>query len=170
MWRLSRAWGLVAAAVVVHLILCYSVIDIHFKSPVIPGVQPVQPDTVAPAKRLVLIVADGTAPAPLQLPVHIDIRPYIVHTCQRMLVSAATAPFVRPVLDRSSRIKFPAFQGVCSGDVAHVQACGQTIWCAIAQTRVSRLRRSCAMSAPARAATASRTRARPQSHDPGTWR
>lgn len=55
----SRTWVLVLAAVVVHVVLCYSVIDIHFQSPVIAGVQPVQPDTAGPAKRLVLLVADG---------------------------------------------------------------------------------------------------------------
>lgn len=60
---MSRTWGLVLAAVAVHVILCYSVIDIHFQSPIISGVQPVQPSTVAPAKRLVLLVADG---APLR--------------------------------------------------------------------------------------------------------
>jgi predicted AlkP superfamily pyrophosphatase or phosphodiesterase len=57
---ISRSHGcFVIVAVVVHVILCYSVIDIHFQSPIIPGVQPVPPNTVAPARRLVFIVADG---------------------------------------------------------------------------------------------------------------
>lgn len=50
----------VLAVVVVHLVLCYSVIDIHFQSPIVHGIPPVAPNTTAPAKRLVLIVADGT--------------------------------------------------------------------------------------------------------------
>lgn len=47
-------------ALLVHIILTYSVVDIHFQSPIVPGVDPVEPDTVTPAKRLVLVVADGT--------------------------------------------------------------------------------------------------------------
>jgi GPI ethanolamine phosphate transferase 1 len=57
------AFGIFAFAV--HVILCYSVIDIHFQSPIIQGIQRVAPQTTAPAKRLVFIVADGEA---LKLP------------------------------------------------------------------------------------------------------
>lgn len=62
---LSGGWsrlGLICSAILVHTILCYSVIDIHFRSPVIPDVTTIPPGTVAPAKRLVLVVADGAVP------------------------------------------------------------------------------------------------------------
>lgn len=54
-----RGIGLVVTATIVHLILCYSVIDIHFQSPVSSGIPPVWPDTKPHSKRIVLIVADG---------------------------------------------------------------------------------------------------------------
>lgn len=56
-----RGLGLVVIATVVHLILCYSVIDIHFQSPVIEGITPVWPTTKPHAKRIVLVVADGAS-------------------------------------------------------------------------------------------------------------
>lgn len=54
-----RGIGLVVIATLVHIIFCYSVIDIHFQSPVISGIPPVRPDTKPHSKRIVLIVADG---------------------------------------------------------------------------------------------------------------
>lgn len=54
-----RGTGLVVIASIVHLILCYSVIDIHFQSPVVSGIPPVWPETKPHSKRIVLIVADG---------------------------------------------------------------------------------------------------------------
>ena len=56
---LFRPGRLVVLAIVVHCVLCYSVIDIHFQSPVLHDISPVSPETEPPAKRLVLIVADG---------------------------------------------------------------------------------------------------------------
>lgn len=59
----SRPWFLIFTGIVVHLILCYSIIDIHFQTPVVQGIKPVRPDVPALAKRVVLIVADGAAPS-----------------------------------------------------------------------------------------------------------
>jgi hypothetical protein len=59
MMQVRSSTQLILAAIAVHTILCYSVIDIHFQSPIISGVPPVPPGTVAPAKRLFFIVADG---------------------------------------------------------------------------------------------------------------
>ncbi|CAD7698334.1 unnamed protein product [Ostreobium quekettii] len=51
--------ALVCLGVAVHLVLAYSVIDIHFQTPVVPGIAPLPVNISAPAKRVVLIVADG---------------------------------------------------------------------------------------------------------------
>jgi predicted AlkP superfamily pyrophosphatase or phosphodiesterase len=59
------AFGIFAFAV--HVILCYSVIDIHFQSPIVHGIQRVEPQTIAPAKRLIFIVADGETLGSLRL-------------------------------------------------------------------------------------------------------
>lgn len=44
---------------VVHTVLFYSVFDIYFTSPIIHGINPIEPKNASPAKRLVLFVADG---------------------------------------------------------------------------------------------------------------
>lgn len=60
LWDLScRPWFLVCSGVIVHLILAFSVIDIHFQTPIVHGIAPVEPETEAPARRVILIVADG---------------------------------------------------------------------------------------------------------------
>merc|ERR1719354_818423 len=46
-------------SVCVHSILFFSVFDIYFTSPIIHGVNQVQPENSSPASRLVLFVADG---------------------------------------------------------------------------------------------------------------
>lgn len=46
-------------SVVIHSVLLYSVFDVYFKSPIIHGMTPYSTPLPAPAKRLVLIVADG---------------------------------------------------------------------------------------------------------------
>lgn len=43
----------------VHIVLLASVFDIYFKSPIIHGIEPYSSPSTAPAKRLVLFVADG---------------------------------------------------------------------------------------------------------------
>ncbi|KKK23926.1 GPI-anchor biosynthetic protein [Aspergillus ochraceoroseus] len=62
MARLGRT-GFVTLAVIFHLIYCYSIFDIYFVSPIVSGMRSFQverdPGTSAPAKRLVLFVADG---------------------------------------------------------------------------------------------------------------
>lgn len=49
----------VISAIVVQLVFLISVFDIHFHSPVIHGMTPHSNPIEAPAKRLVLISADG---------------------------------------------------------------------------------------------------------------
>lgn len=46
-------------SVVIHSVFLYSVFDVYFKSPIIHGMTPYSTPLPAPAKRLVLIVADG---------------------------------------------------------------------------------------------------------------
>lgn len=63
MARLNR-FGLIAIAVVFHLVYILSIFDIYFVSPIVHGMEAfsVEKSTgikVAPAKRLVLIVGDG---------------------------------------------------------------------------------------------------------------
>ena len=52
-------WWLVLTGLVVHLIFFYSIFDIYFTSPLVHGMTPYASDVPAPAKRLVLFVADG---------------------------------------------------------------------------------------------------------------
>ncbi|XP_046330406.2 GPI ethanolamine phosphate transferase 1-like isoform X2 [Haliotis rufescens] len=54
-----KVWQLMLSGLVVHLILFYSIFDIYFTSPLVHGMTPSVPDSPAPAKRLVLFVADG---------------------------------------------------------------------------------------------------------------
>ncbi|CBF79187.1 hypothetical protein AN7049.2 [Aspergillus nidulans FGSC A4] len=62
MARLGRT-GFLTLAVVFHLIYAYSIFDIYFVSPIVSGMRPFrverEPGSEAPAKRLVLFVADG---------------------------------------------------------------------------------------------------------------
>ncbi|VFQ88721.1 unnamed protein product [Cuscuta campestris] len=50
---------LVAMGVVLHAIYMLSIFDIYFKTPIVHGMDPVAPRYSAPAKRLVLLIADG---------------------------------------------------------------------------------------------------------------
>lgn len=50
---------LILSAFLVHLIYLVSVFDIHFHSPIVNGMTPFASKLTAPAKRLVLISADG---------------------------------------------------------------------------------------------------------------
>lgn len=45
--------------VVLHAVYMLSIFDIYFKTPIVHGMDPVKPRFSAPAKRLVLLVADG---------------------------------------------------------------------------------------------------------------
>ncbi|KAH0464799.1 hypothetical protein IEQ34_004902 [Dendrobium chrysotoxum] len=56
-WRRER-W-LVALGIVLHAIYMLSIFDIYFKTPIVHGMDPVPQRFRAPAKRLVLLVADG---------------------------------------------------------------------------------------------------------------
>ncbi|KAL0922249.1 hypothetical protein M5K25_006220 [Dendrobium thyrsiflorum] len=56
-WRRER-W-LVALGIVLHAIYMLSIFDIYFKTPIVHGMDPVPQRFPAPAKRLVLLVADG---------------------------------------------------------------------------------------------------------------
>ncbi|XP_068642685.1 GPI ethanolamine phosphate transferase 1 isoform X2 [Aristolochia californica] len=55
----SRERWLVVLGVVLHSVYLLSIFDIYFKTPIVHGMEPVKPRFVAPAKRLVLLVADG---------------------------------------------------------------------------------------------------------------
>lgn len=50
---------LILSGIVLHLILISSIFDIYFTSPIIHGMTPKKCDIKPPAKRLVLLVADG---------------------------------------------------------------------------------------------------------------
>ncbi|KAI4320450.1 hypothetical protein MLD38_033929 [Melastoma candidum] len=50
---------LVVLGVVLHAVYMMSIFDIYFKTPIVHGMDPVVPGFPAPAKRLVLLVADG---------------------------------------------------------------------------------------------------------------
>ncbi|XP_020676240.1 GPI ethanolamine phosphate transferase 1 isoform X2 [Dendrobium catenatum] len=56
-WRRER-W-LVALGIVLHAVYMLSIFDIYFKTPIVHGMDPVPQRFPAPAKRLVLLVADG---------------------------------------------------------------------------------------------------------------
>ncbi|GAV74818.1 Sulfatase domain-containing protein/Lipase_3 domain-containing protein/PigN domain-containing protein [Cephalotus follicularis] len=58
--RLKREerW-LVILGVILHAVYMLSIFDIYFKTPIVHGMDPVTPRFNAPAKRLVLLVADG---------------------------------------------------------------------------------------------------------------
>ena len=62
MARLGRV-GFLTLAVVFHMMYAYSIFDIYFVSPIVSGMKSFrverEPDAEAPAKRLVLFVADG---------------------------------------------------------------------------------------------------------------
>lgn len=45
--------------VILHAVYMLSIFDIYFKTPIVHGMDPVTPRFNAPAKRLVLLVADG---------------------------------------------------------------------------------------------------------------
>ena len=58
----ARRWEeaiLVALGFILHALYMLSIFDIYFKTPIVHGMDPVQPLTHAPAKRLVLFI--GTA-------------------------------------------------------------------------------------------------------------
>ena len=61
-----RAWkvaSLLGVGFVFHLVYILSIFDIYFRSPLVHGIEPVQPSAEAPARRLVLFVGilPGTA-------------------------------------------------------------------------------------------------------------
>ena len=52
-------WKLLVCGLGVHLVFFYSIFDIYFTSPLVHGMTPHANPLEAPAKRLVLFVADG---------------------------------------------------------------------------------------------------------------
>ncbi|CAO2826102.1 unnamed protein product [Amaranthus hypochondriacus] len=58
-WVKRREKWLVVLGVVLHAVYMLSIFDIYFKTPIVHGMDPVKPRFSSPAKRLVLIVADG---------------------------------------------------------------------------------------------------------------
>ncbi|KAK3016535.1 hypothetical protein RJ639_006582, partial [Escallonia herrerae] len=58
-WLKRREKWLVVLGVVLHAVYMLSIFDIYFKTPIVHGMDPVHPRLAAPAKRLVLLVADG---------------------------------------------------------------------------------------------------------------
>ncbi|CAN0857489.1 GPI ethanolamine phosphate transferase 1 [Linum grandiflorum] len=58
-WLKRRETWLVILGVILHAVYMLSIFDIYFKSPIVHGMDPVHPRFTAPAKRLVLLVADG---------------------------------------------------------------------------------------------------------------
>ncbi|KAG6719888.1 hypothetical protein I3843_03G030900 [Carya illinoinensis] len=58
-WLKRREIWLVVLGVILHAVYMMSIFDIYFKTPIVHGMDPVAPRFSAPAKRLVLLVADG---------------------------------------------------------------------------------------------------------------
>ncbi|XP_071711375.1 uncharacterized protein [Rutidosis leptorrhynchoides] len=58
-WLKRREIWLVALGITLHAVYMLSIFDIYFKSPIVHGMVPVPPRFTPPAKRLVLLVADG---------------------------------------------------------------------------------------------------------------
>ncbi|KAM6549908.1 hypothetical protein CsatB_021584 [Cannabis sativa] len=58
-WLKTRETWLVVLGVVLHAVYMLSIFDIYFKTPIVHGMDPVTPRFHTPAKRLVLLVADG---------------------------------------------------------------------------------------------------------------
>ncbi|CAN6477746.1 unnamed protein product [Victoria cruziana] len=56
--RRRERW-IVALGIALHAVYMLSIFDIYFKSPIVHGMDPVSPRIHAPAKRLVLLIADG---------------------------------------------------------------------------------------------------------------
>ncbi|GJV95037.1 GPI ethanolamine phosphate transferase 1 [Tanacetum coccineum] len=58
-WLKTREIWLITLGIALHAVYMLSIFDIYFKSPIVHGMEPVSPRFTAPAKRLVLLVADG---------------------------------------------------------------------------------------------------------------
>ncbi|XP_018500308.2 GPI ethanolamine phosphate transferase 1-like [Pyrus x bretschneideri] len=58
-WLKRKEKWLVSLGVVLHAVYMLSIFDIYFKSHIVHGMDLVSPRFSAPAKRLVLLVADG---------------------------------------------------------------------------------------------------------------
>ncbi|GMI68423.1 hypothetical protein HRI_000511600 [Hibiscus trionum] len=58
-WVKRRETWLVLLGVILHAVYMLSIFDIYFKTPIVHGMDLVSPRFSAPAKRLVLLVADG---------------------------------------------------------------------------------------------------------------
>ena len=56
---LTMNWQLIVCGLLVHLVFFYSIFDIYFTSPLVHGMAPHVTPLAAPARRLVLFVADG---------------------------------------------------------------------------------------------------------------
>ncbi|PWA93645.1 transferase,sulfuric ester hydrolase [Artemisia annua] len=58
-WLKRREIWLITLGIALHAVYMLSIFDIYFKSPIVHGMEPVSPRFTPPAKRLVLLVADG---------------------------------------------------------------------------------------------------------------
>ncbi|KAL2528814.1 sulfuric ester hydrolase [Forsythia ovata] len=58
-WLKRKEKWLVVLGIILHAVYMLSIFDIYFKTPIVHGMDPVTPRFTAPAKRLVLLVADG---------------------------------------------------------------------------------------------------------------
>ena len=55
----SRIWKFFLLGAFVHILYLAAIFDVYFKSPLVQDLQPLPVSTKAPAKRLVLFIADG---------------------------------------------------------------------------------------------------------------
>ncbi|XP_022879422.1 GPI ethanolamine phosphate transferase 1 [Olea europaea var. sylvestris] len=58
-WLKRKEKWLVVLGIILHAVYMLSIFDIYFKTPIVHGMDPVTPRFTAPAKRLVLLIADG---------------------------------------------------------------------------------------------------------------
>jgi phosphatidylinositol glycan class N len=64
---MERRWTealLVGLGFILHALYMLSIFDIYFKTPIVHGMDPVEPRTHAPAKRLVLFIGTPSLPLP----------------------------------------------------------------------------------------------------------
>ena len=72
-------WVATVTGPALHLVFLLSVFDIHFKSPIVSVPDPSPPKFPAPAKRLVLFVADGLRAQSFYEP---NAAPFLVYHAQ----------------------------------------------------------------------------------------
>ena len=80
-WKMPDSWVATLTGPALHLIFLVSIFDIHFKSPIVQVPDPPAPGLAehAPARRLVLFVADGLRAQSFYQP---GSAPFIRHTAR----------------------------------------------------------------------------------------